>query len=341
MNWRPVAIIASIVPIIIIVIRFDITPQDVLAVGAVPFALAALAMMVKLGLQGAKLTYIIRSEVGRIDTFWRTSGVRIGSEFIKFTTPMFVGAEFVVIYWLHKKGVSPAKAMWISILDIVTEVLAGGILSMIAGVVALASGAYVVAAVILTTSIVVTTLWMVLFFLSSKRTFQIPRGISGLAVRLGKDRGQKYVKQTNLWLHEVCTISRENMGTGKYRKVFVKALLLSFASWIFYGLSFMIIASGIGIDMGPFDSILAVMGANAIGNLPITVGGSGLAEFGIVAYTNSLNPFNLDVLEDALEWDAVIAWRIATYYVPIAVTWVLLFRLVLSRHATTAMDPKT
>jgi hypothetical protein len=31
------------------------------------------------------------------------SGVRIGSEFIKFTTPNFVVEEFVVIYWLHKK----------------------------------------------------------------------------------------------------------------------------------------------------------------------------------------------------------------------------------------------
>ena len=37
--------------------------------------------------------------------------------------------------------------------------------------------------------------------------------------------------------------------------------------------------------------IMAVMGANAIGNLPITIGGSGLAEFGIIAYINNLDPF--------------------------------------------------
>ena len=42
---------------------------------------------------------------------------------------------------------------------------------------------------------------------------------------------------------------------------------------------------------------MAVMGANAIGNLPITVGGSGLAEFGIVAYLNDLDPFNFDIPE--------------------------------------------
>ena len=51
----------------------------------------------------------------------------------------------------------------------------------------------------------------------------------------------------------------------------------------------MIIAMGTEyVTINAFDSIMAVMGANAIGNLPITIGGSGLAEFGIVAYLNNL-----------------------------------------------------
>ena len=82
---------------------------------------------------------------------------------------------------------------------------------------------------------------------------------------------------------------------------------------------------------------MAVMGANAIGNLPITVGGSGLAEFGIVAYLNNLNPFNLVIPDGGLEWNAVIGWRIATYYVPIAITWILLVKLALGRYT----KPKT
>ena len=66
--------------------------------------------------------------------------------------------------------------------------------------------------------------------------------------------------------------------------------------------------------------------------MPITVGGSGLAEFGIVAYLNNLNPFDLGAVEETVEWNAVIAWRIATYYVPIAVTWVLLVKLALTKY---------
>ena len=175
MNWRIIAIPATLIPIFIIAIQFDIKFEDVLAIGFLPFVAAVIAMMIKLGLQGIKFAYITHKYLGKFDSFWKLCGVRIGSEFIKFTTPMFVGAEFVVIYYLHKKGVAPSKSTWIAIMDIVTEVFAGGLLSIMAGIFALMNGAYVVGVIILGISITITSLWMILFFLSSKRTFQVPR----------------------------------------------------------------------------------------------------------------------------------------------------------------------
>lgn len=332
MNWRIIAIPASMIPIIIIAIQFDIKAEDIFAIGMVPFIAAVAAMMVKLGLQGIKFSYIARHYLGPIDSVWKMSGVRIGSEFIKFTTPMFIGAEFVVIYWMHKKGVTPSKAMWIAILDIVTDVFAGGLLSIIAGVIALLMGSYVVAIIILTTSVFVTFLWMILFFLSAKRIFQLPKVISKLVTKFGKEKGERFVDQTNLWMEEICTMSRKNLKTKESYKIFVNGFSLSIISWIFYGITFMIIATDTGYTIDVFDSIMAVMGANAIGNLPITIGGSGLAEFGIVAYLNNLNPFDFDVLEGSVEWNVVIAWRIATYYVPIAITWILLMKLALGKY---------
>ena len=337
MNWRIAVIPVTMIPIIIITIQFDIKLEDVLAIGLLPFIAAILAMMVKLGLQGLKLSYIARSFLGNFDSIKRLTAMRIGSEFIKFTTPMFVGAEFVVIYYMTKKGISPSKASWVALLDIVTEVFAGGLLSILAGIFALLNGAYVVATIILVTSVSVTTLWVVLFFLSAKHTFHLPSGIAMLLTKFGGERGEKYAKQTNEWIEEVCMMSRQNLGSSKSRKVFCVGFLMSIASWIFYGISFLVIAIGVGFTVGFFESIMAVMGANAIGNLPITVGGSGLAEFGIVAYLNNLNPFNLVIPEEDLEWNAVIGWRIATYYIPIAITWVLLVKLALSRYT----KPKT
>ena len=332
MNWRILAIPISMIPIIIIGIQFDIKPEDVFKIGIIPFLGAVAAMMIKLGLQGIKFSYIARHYLGSFDSIWKMSGVRIGSEFIKFTTPMFVGAEFVVIYWLHKKGVPASKASWIAILDIVTEVFAGGLLSIMAGILALINGAYVIATIVLTTSVFITTLWLILFFLSAKRTFKVPKGISNIITKFGKEKGEKLVRQTDMWMEEICTMSRKNLRTKESKKVFVNGFALSMLSWIFYGISFMIIVSGTGYVINAFDSVMAVMGANAIGNLPITVGGSGLAEIGIIAYINNLDPFNFDVPQDSIEWNSIIAWRIATYYVPIGVTWFLLMKLALSKY---------
>ncbi len=335
MNWRIVVIPVTLIPILFIALQFDIKIEDILAIGIFPFVMAVVAMMVKLGIQGIKFAYITRKILGKFDSFWKLSGVRIGSEFIKFTTPMFIGAEFIVIYYLHKKGVPASKSTWIAILDIVTEVLAAGLLSIMAGILALMNGAYVVGAIILGTSIFVTTLWMVLFFLSSKRIFQLPKVISILVEKLAKEKGKNIVTKTNSWMEEVCVMSKKNLRTSESKKIFTTTFGLSLISWSFYGISFMIIAFGTGYVIGVFDSIMAVMGANAIGNLPITVGGSGLAEFGIVAYLNNQNPFNLEILEGNTIWNTVIGWRIATYYVPIAITWLLLVKLALTKYSKT------
>jgi len=331
MNWRIVAIPVTLIPIILIAIQFDIKIEDILAIGIFPFVGAIIAMMIKLGLQGIKFAYITRKYLGNTDSFFKLVGVRVGSEFIKFTTPMFIGAEFIVIYYLKKKGIELSKATWIALVDIVTEVLAAGLLSMLAGIIALLNGAYVVGIVILATSISITSLWMVMFFLSSKHTFQVPNILEVLVTKLGKEKGTKIINQTNNWMEETCTMIRENIQTPESKKIFTISFLFSLASWSFYGISFMIIAMGTGYVISMFDSIMAVMGANAIGNLPITIGGSGLAEFGIIAYLNNLNPFDFTITEGILAWDAVIGWRIATYYVPIAITWLLLVKLALSK----------
>jgi len=37
MNWRLVAIPVTLIPIILIAIQFDIQPEDILAIGVLPF----------------------------------------------------------------------------------------------------------------------------------------------------------------------------------------------------------------------------------------------------------------------------------------------------------------
>jgi len=332
LNWRYIAIPVSLIPFLLIAVQFDLTLDGLLAVGIVPFVLASGAMICKLLLQGVKFNYLVRKFFGVIEPAWKTILVRIGSEFVSFTTPMYVGGEVVRVVWLRRRGIKTSKATWVTIIEIVTEVIAGGTIAVIAGVVALFHGAYFIGFLILGIAITVMSLWSVLFFLSSKRVFQIPRGIYGIVLKLGKKRGQKYAEKTNQWMKDICEMSRENFQIKQVKKAIAVSLAISFLYWGIYGSTFFLLANGAGLLIELQDSILAVMGATAIGDLPITIGGSGLVEVGIWSYLEGLKDLTLDVSEGTIEWNVIIAWRIATYHVPLVIAWVLLMKLALSKN---------
>jgi hypothetical protein len=332
LNWRIVAFLASLVPFVIIAIQFKVKPEDIFAIGLVNFLAAFAAMLCKLFLQGVKFHYIIHKFHGSVESFWRTIFVRIGSEFVTMTTPMFVGGEVVRIYWMNKRGLSTAKASWIGIFEIVTEVLAAGTLSVTAGFVAIASGYIIIGVIVLATAIPIVCVWVGLFFFSSKITFKVPKVVSNIIIRFGKERGLHYLEKTNEWMNEICTMSRQNMGSKETKKTFVTAFVISLAAWVVFGLSFMLILTGNEYTIHPLESIFAVMAGNAIGNMPITVGGSGLTEFGVWAYLNHLSDFKLELPKNNIEWNTIIAWRIATYQLPIPIAWILLMKMALRKY---------
>lgn len=341
MQWRLIAVLATLIPIVIIAVQFDIQFEDLLAIGIVPFMMALVLMMSKLVLQGVKFAYIAKSYTQMAGSATKLCGVRVGAEFIKFSTPMFVGAEFIMIYYLHKRKVPPSQSAWIAFVDIVTEVLGAGILSGIAGVIAILMGAYTIGIVVLLTSIPITAIWTVLFFLSARRSFRVPELLRAILSRAGGERGIHYTNEIDKWLDGICKTSREHASSKQLKRVFTNSLIMSITSWILYGLSFFAIAIGVGYQIDAFDSTMAVMAANSIANLPITVGGSGLAELGIFGYLNNANPFDFSLDEGKIEWDIIVGWRIATYYVPIVITWLLLVKLALSKVSRVDVQDET
>lgn len=331
MNWKLLAIPVSIIPFIFIAFTFDIKLEELFAVGLFPFAAAALAISVKLLTQGLKFNYLVKKFLGGIEAPWKIVSARIGSEFVTSTTPSFVGGELVRIVWLKKKGIPTGKATWITIMEIVTEVQVAGIIALIAATFAFVNGAYVMGITIVAISLPVTALWSILFFLSYKRTFQVPVWMSKTAQKLGKERASKYVEKTNQWMLEICDMSRQSLHNKEAKKAFIVSMIFSAFTWIFYGISFMLIANGAGYFIGFFESLLATMASNAIGNLPITIGGSGLTEFAIWAYLGHLNSLTFEATEDSVQWNIVIAWRIATYHVSLIISWILLMKIVYPR----------
>jgi hypothetical protein len=331
MNWKLLAIPVSIIPFILIALTFDIKLEELFAVGFIPFVGAALAIVGKLLMQGLKFNYLVKKFLGNIELPWKTVSVRIGSEFVTSTTPSFVGGELVRIIWLKKKGIPTGKATWVTIMEIVTEVLVAGILALTSAAFALFNGALIIGIVIIAISLPVTAIWSGLFFLSYKRTFQIPPWIEKSVKKVGKERASKYIDKTNQWMEEVCEMSRQSLHNKLAKKAFVVSMIFSLFTWVFYGISFMVIANGAGYFIGFLDSLLASMASNALGNIPVTIGGSGLTEFGIWAYLGNLNSLTFEPTKDSIQWNIVIAWRIATYHVSLVISWVLLMKIVYPR----------
>ncbi|MCY3975904.1 MAG: lysylphosphatidylglycerol synthase transmembrane domain-containing protein [Thaumarchaeota archaeon] len=331
-NWKLLSIIASVFPFLIIIFQFNIGLEDIFSVGIMPFILASLFIIIRLFIQGIKFNYVLVSFFGKIDNTWKIILIRIGSEFVTFTTPMFVGGEIVRIAWLKKRKVPTGKASWLIIIEIITEIMAAGIFAIISGLFALIQGSLFIGSLILFTSIPVMSIWIILFFFSSKRIFQIPNFISTIIIKFGKKKGEKYINKTNKWIKDICIISKYNLKTNKTKKTFVVAFILSFAAWSFYGVSFIFIADSINYKINVFDSILAVMASNTIGNVPITIGGSGLAELGLWAYLENYDTLDFRSSENKMLWNGIIIWRVSTYHVPISISWLLLVKLALSKY---------
>ena len=331
MNWKLLAIPVSIVPFILIAFTFNIKLEELFAVGLIPFMGAALAIVGKLLMQGLKFNYLVKKFLGHVEAPWKTVSVRIGSEFVTSTTPSFVGGELVRILWLKKKGIPTGKATWVTIMEIVTEVLVAGIFSLTSAAFAFFNGAYAIGIVIIAISLPVTAIWSGLFFLSYRRTFQVPSWIEKTAKKAGKERASKYIDKTNQWMQEVCEMSRQSLHNKQAKKAFVVSIIFSIFTWVFYGISFMVIANGAGYFIEFFDSLLAAMASNALGNIPVTIGGSGLTEFGIWAYLGNFNSLTFEPTKDSIQWNIVIAWRIATYHVSLVISWILLMKIVYPR----------
>ena len=86
---------------------------------------------------------------------------------------------------------------------------------------------------------------------------------------------------------------------------------------------------------------MATSASTVLATLPITLGGSGLAELGIWAYLVNLNtvPSLQDFTTDS-SLSVIVVWRIASYHVPLVIMWIALMKLTLNKD-TVPIKKKT
>jgi uncharacterized protein (TIRG00374 family) len=302
-------------------------------VGIVPFAASVGAAIARVMLQAYRFRYFVRKFIGYdVSSISKTMGARLAGEFVTYTTPSYVGGEFVRIAWLSKNGVPTGKAAWVATMEIIADVFAVTILAFIAGALAIYRGGTAIGITVVVVAVPTFAFWFILILYSAKKNLQVPAFIRRLAKRFAKDRAEKYIEQADKALSDLCTMSRENFSSSKVVKPFIVGLALTFASFLAYGISFIVLADAVGTRIGMFESLMAVAASNTIANLPITIGGSGLAELGIWAYISNLSSVpNLGAIAADSKLSVIIAWRIATYHVPLVIMWIALMKLAIGK----------
>ena len=335
------AIPASLVPFLILFLTTKVSPADVFSVGVPSFAMSASAAVSKNMLQAFRFKYFIKNFIGRdVSSTGKTLSARLAGEFVTSTTPSYVGGEFVRIAWLTKKGVPAGKAAWVATMEIIADVFVGSMLAFIAGGFAIARGGTVIGIIVIIVTIPAFVLWLLLVLLSARRTLALPSFSKRILGRfIAKDRAEAIIRTANTAIADLCQMSRENFNQRKSIRTFAAGLAITFVAFVCYGASFMILATSVGSKIGLFDSLMATSASTAVANLPITIGGSALTEFGIWAYISNLSgvPDISHIINDS-QLKVIIAWRIASYHVPLAISWIALMRVTADKAKITAPD---
>jgi glycosyltransferase 2 family protein len=344
-----IAIPASIVPLVLMVLFTHLTSDDLLSVGIIPFILSSAAVMGRVLLQAYRFKYFIRKFIGNdVSTTSKTISARLGSEFVSQTTPSYIGGEIVRIAWLTRRGVPPGRAAWITTIEIISDVFVGTILGVISGIFAVINGGYLIGSIVILLSMPTFAFWFLLVFFSAKKNLRLPSFVEKIIQKvMCGEKGRNIVRSTNTAIADLCLMSRENFtsSSSSAMKTFAIGIAITVVAFVLQGISFMVLVNAVGNGIPPlglFDSLMATSASTVLATVPITLGGSGLAELGIWAYVANLNsiPTLEDIATDS-HISVIVVWRIASYHVPLVIMWVALMKLTINTDKVSLLNRKT
>ncbi|MCS4538360.1 MAG: flippase-like domain-containing protein [Thaumarchaeota archaeon] len=314
-----VGIFASIVSIIAYTLFFGVSVSDIIAVGPAAFLLASIVSIARLLVQGVRFYELSKGINSNASIkVSNTTVARMASEFTDLVVPSYAGGELVKIPWLVKKGFNLGQAILIAYLEVLFDVIIGGLISIIAALYLLTRGAYVPALILLMLSFLWIGFFTIVPWLVSRGKGAMPKPIVRIiSLIVGAKRTESFASKLN----EIAVQSSHAAGTffKSSKGVIAKVLLLTIIMVVLAGMIFWIIALGSGLQIDLFASILGVYVSYTFGAIPLTPGGSGLSEGGLGLFTSSLYGGQL--------WASIVAWRIISYHVPLLVTGIALLYL--------------
>ncbi|MEN3048386.1 MAG: lysylphosphatidylglycerol synthase domain-containing protein [Candidatus Caldarchaeales archaeon] len=252
--------------------------------------------------------YLIVGAVGRVSVGLREAIVMRGaSEFFALTTVPFVADEAARAAMLARRGERPMAAFWIATAELVVDVAVSAPLAAVAGLYAAAVGSWAIASAVLAVSVLQLA------------------GVSLLTSYAGRE-GQGSQGRFSVLLPPAIR-RRMSDGVAEMRRVLgsladpgslPRTAAVATASLAVATLPSVVLAalSGDLSAEGLIRALFSTMAGNALGVLPVSVGGAGVTEAGVFLYASGVYGIS--------DWEAVLRWRLLTYYLTLAMTGALL-----------------
>lgn len=267
-------------------------------------------------IKGVRFYIICKDFLGNRFSFWKAILIRISSEFFSLVGISYIGDEAFRIYYLNKKlEVDLADASVIGYIEVLSEVIIAVVI-VFTGIIYLIFRNII--SLILYILIIATFLVASFHFLLIFRTRTVRRFVMWflniLAAKFGPERMNKYLSTVNDFLTSFETGLSRTMGK---KRLLILVIILTFITATIGGMALWILAIPQDVNMDIYSAIVVLHMSLILSSLPITISGSGLFELVIL--------LSGKVFSDNIPWSLPISFRIASYYLPLVLTVVLLY----------------
>ena len=330
-RWISVGLIFTTAVVLYISFSSGVTLADLARIGYVTFGLAAAASAGRLLVQVARFRVVCRGLAGPQLDLRGSANARVASEFISLSTPGTSMGVFLRSAWLAMKGVKGGRALWIGYFEVLVEIYVGASLALVAGAYAYLSGSVAIwTSILLVAGALIGGATLALVILAL-RIVRLPSGIFRFAGRFIGEKRARHLEDVVQGGLQSFSLGALGIMGREHLPLFLKASGLTLVEDFLGGtaLWFVVNAGGLHIDL--FSSMVAVYGVFAVAQIPVTVGGAGIAELAMASYLAAVYKFT--------SWPSVILWRTASYQVLLIVSGVAFIWFL--RKAFKPPQPKT
>ncbi len=204
------------------------------------------------------------------------------------------------------------------------DVYVGSVFALVASIYAISRGATLIGSTIAAIVIFQIIFYSIIFLIPALRGIPaFPKPLFKVAEYFVGGSKAKILEQKVNHATRTFSLSARSILKQDALPIILKALALTLVDALLLGLALWVILQRTGLNIDLLSSIVVSFGVSTIAIIPISIGGSGVAELAMHSYLSSVFGFN--------SWTAVIIWRIVSFQfllIPTSIAFLILMRKI-------------